>query len=329
MVHSAATPLHIFGVSLIGATSQNATRLALSVIWLIVITALGRGLRWVAFHLAHKRVSFWLRQAVSIIGAVLLIAGLLSIWFNDPKQIATALGLVTAGVAFALQRVITAIAGYFVILRGNTFNVGDRIVMGGVRGDVIALNFMQTTILEMGQTDDEQSDKPSMWVHSRQYTGRLVTVTNAKVFDEPIYNYSRELPYFWEEMHLPVPYDSDHARAEAILLAAARRHTQKVQELSEDERRRLEERYELAELEAQPKVYYRLTDNWIALTVRIFTTTHGTRARKDAMSREILAEMTRAGLQVASGTYAIVQFPKVKVELQPPQADASESHDVA
>ena len=46
------------------------------------------------------------------------------------------LGLVTAGLAFALQRVITALAGYFVILRGNTFNVGDRITMGGVRGDV-------------------------------------------------------------------------------------------------------------------------------------------------------------------------------------------------
>ncbi len=42
-------------------------------------------------------------------------------------------------------------AGYMVILRGKTFNVGDRIVMGGVRGDMIALDFMQTTIMEMGQ----------------------------------------------------------------------------------------------------------------------------------------------------------------------------------
>ena len=44
----------------------------------------------------------------------------------------------TAGLAFALQNVVTSFAGYFVILRGKTFNVGDRIVMGGVRGDVIA-----------------------------------------------------------------------------------------------------------------------------------------------------------------------------------------------
>jgi small-conductance mechanosensitive channel len=60
--------------------------------------------------------------------------GLVSIWFDDPTRLTTALGLVTAGLAFALQRVVTAVAGYLIILRGKTFNIGDRISMGGVRG---------------------------------------------------------------------------------------------------------------------------------------------------------------------------------------------------
>jgi small-conductance mechanosensitive channel len=75
--------------------------------------------------------------------------------------------LVTAGLAFALQKAVTAVAGYFVILRGNTFNVGDRIVMGGVRGDVIGLSFTQTTIMEMGQPAAVQSADPAMWVQAR------------------------------------------------------------------------------------------------------------------------------------------------------------------
>lgn len=57
---------------------------------------------------------------------MLFLLGLLSIWFDDPARLATGIGLVTAGLAFALQRVITAAAGYFVILRGDTFNIGDR-----------------------------------------------------------------------------------------------------------------------------------------------------------------------------------------------------------
>ena len=70
--------------------------------------------------------------------------------------------------------------------------------MGGVRGDVIGLGFIQTKIMEMGQPPAEQSDEPAMWVRSRQYTGRLVTVTNDKIFDEPVFNYSQDFPYIWK-----------------------------------------------------------------------------------------------------------------------------------
>ena len=146
---------------------------------------------------------------------MLLLLGVVSIWFDDPARLATALGLVTAGLAFALQKVVTALAGYFVILRGKTFNVGDRIVMGGVRGDVIALGFLQTTIMEMGQPPAVQEADPAMWVHSRQYTGRIVTVTNAKIFDEPVYNYTRDFPYIWEEIRLPIPYTADRVAGRA------------------------------------------------------------------------------------------------------------------
>lgn len=120
-------------------------------------------------------MQFWTRQAIHFTTAVVIVVGVASIWFDDPARLATALGLMGAGLAFALKRVVTSVAAYFVILRGKTFNVGDRIVMGGVRGDVIALGFIQTTIMEMGQPPPVQNADPAMWVRARQYTGRLVT----------------------------------------------------------------------------------------------------------------------------------------------------------
>src|SRR6185312_11213017 len=149
-----------------------------------------------------KRAGFWARQGIHLFSAAVVVVGLCSIWFDNPARLTTAFGLVTAGLAFALQRVITAFAAYIIILRGKTFNVGDRIVMGGVRGDVIELGFIQTTIMEMGQPPAEQGDAPSMWVHARQYTGRLVTISNSQVFDDPVFNYTREFPYIWEELRL-------------------------------------------------------------------------------------------------------------------------------
>jgi small-conductance mechanosensitive channel len=121
-----------------------------------------------------ERIVFWIRQGISLFLAIFTLIGVLSIWFNNPAKLATFKGLVTAGFAFALQKPISAIAGYLVILRGKTFSVGDRITMSGVRGDVIALGFTQTTIMEMGQPPEVQNADPAMWIHARQYTGRIV-----------------------------------------------------------------------------------------------------------------------------------------------------------
>jgi small-conductance mechanosensitive channel len=310
--------LRLFGVALIGATPENGRKLLLTLGFILVVLLLGWTTRWIVAQtvgrLHSRKAAFWSAQIINILTAVFLLLGVLSIWFDDPKKLATAFGLVTAGLAFALQRVVTATAGYFIILRGKTFNVGDRIVMGGVRGDVVALSFMQTTILEMGQPPAVQDADPAMWVHGRQYTGRIVTITNAKIFDEPVYNFTREFPYLWEEMSVPVRYADDAGRAEAILMEAATKHTAKLGELGADDLAELQRRYFLADSDVRPKVYWRLTDNWVEMSVRFLAHAHGVRGLKDAMSREILRKFNEAGLSVASATSEIVGVPTLRIE---------------
>jgi small-conductance mechanosensitive channel len=181
--------VELFGIRLLGVDALNGRKLLFTAAFFVLLYVISKTLRAIS-HLASgkagKRTAFWSRQGVSLITFVLGILGFVSIWFDNPARLATGLGLVGAGLAFALQKVITSFAGYFVILRGKTFNVGDRITMGGVRGDVIALNFIQTVIMEMGQPPSVQDSDPGMWVQSRQYSGRIVTVTNSKIFEEPV-----------------------------------------------------------------------------------------------------------------------------------------------
>ncbi len=199
-----------FGIRFIGLNPTNLQKLlvtlALFGFVLLVRWAFQALARALASKGRHERLVFWIRQGTSLLCTLLLLLGLMSIWFDNPERLTTALGLVTAGLAFALQNVVTSFAGYFVILRGNNFSVGDRITMGGVRGDVIALGFIQTTIMEMGQPPAVQSSDPAVWVKSRQYTGRVVTVTNGAIFKNPVYNYTRDFPYIWEEMTIPITY---------------------------------------------------------------------------------------------------------------------------
>jgi small-conductance mechanosensitive channel len=309
---------HVFGVTLIGATADNLHKLLLTLAFIVIAVAVTWALRSLLALLIGSRtgtrIQFWAKQGVSLIIAAILILGVMSIWFDNPARLAGALGLVGAGVAFALQRVITAVAGYFVILRGKTFNVGDRIVMGGVRGDVIDLSFMQTRIMEMGQSPKEQGDAPSMWIRSRQFTGRIVTVTNDKVFDEPVYNYTREFPYIWDEINLPVRYQDDRARAEQILLEAARRHAVTRDKIGDEEVQRLEGQFGIGVGDIDPQTYWRITDNWLEVTVRFLAPDHGIRQIKDRMSRDILAALEKAKIGIASGTYAIVEVPPIRIE---------------
>ena len=303
--------MSLLGIEWVGLTPDNARRLALSAVFIVAVIGASSLIRWlIGVFLGRTdhvtlQTKFWTRQAVSLAAAVLLIIGLLSIWFNEPSRLATVFGLMSAGLAFALQQVVTSIAGYFVILRGSTFTVGDRISMGGVRGDVMRLGFIQTTIMEMGQPADAGGSNSVVWVKSRQFTGRIVTVANSKIFSEPVFNYTREFPFIWDEMHIPIDYRADRQRAEAIMLEAAHKHAVNASAMAQQAKADMQERFGVEPVDLEPRVFYRITDHWLELTVRFLAAPHGIRGMKDAMSRLILEEFEKAGLEVAAPAYRV------------------------
>jgi len=312
--------VELFGIRLLGVDAQNGRKLLFTAVFFLLLYLISKGLRALAHGIGGKsgrRGAFWTRQGISLTTFVLGSIGFISIWFDNPARLATGVGLVGAGLAFALQKVITSVAGYFVILRGKTFNVGDRITMGGVRGDVIALNFIQTVIMEMGEPPSVQGSDPGMWVQSRQYSGRIVTVTNAKIFDEPVYNYTRDFPFLWEEMQIPISYTDDDTVVEQILLNAARKETVRIEEMAEPTMKMLQQQFSIhTPDDLAPRVFIRLTDNWVELTVRFLCKDHDIRGLKDRMSREIKANLAKAKIGVASSTYDIVGLPPIRVQME-------------
>ncbi len=309
--------MDVFGIKLIGVNTQVGEKLLFTIALFVGVAILRLILQQIArsalFGRGQTRARFWARQALNLVTAVLFLVVSLSIWFDKPANLGLAMGFLTAGLAFALQKVVLSLAGYLVILRGNTFNVGDRIAMGGVRGDVIALDFLFTTIMEMGEPDSVRGGATT-WVMGRQYTGRLVSVSNGQIFDEPVFNYSRDLPYIWDEIHVPIAYGDDRVRAEHILLDAAAKHTESIQQLSSSAIELMLRRYAIPIEDLQPRVFYRITDNWLELALRFFAHDRSVRDLKDAMTRDILSGFDKAGVRIASSTYDIVGFPPLRLD---------------
>lgn len=315
-----AGAVKVFGVTLVGVSTTTAVKLGFSVGLVLAVFVVRAAILWLARQGLGGSVGdprrFWVRQGIQLVMAVVLVLGLVSIWVTPQTDITTGIGLISAGLAFALQQVVLSMAAYFVILRGDTFGVGDRITLGGVRGDVVKLGFLKTTIMEMGQPPAVSAADPAVWVNSRQYTGRLVTVTNGVIFSEPVYNYTRDFPYLWEEISLPIAYDADRVAAEQILLDAARAHAVVDDPAARRALADMRSRYALSDAGLDPVVYWRLTDNWLELSLRFLVPPRGVREIKDAISRDVLTALDAAGVGIASSTYD-VSVRRLSVDFSP------------
>ena len=259
-----------------------------------------------------RHSAYWVRKMAAY--AVWGLAGLLIIfiWAEFGRRLGFVVGAFSAGVAFALQNVLGSFAAWLAILAGRVFRVGDRVMMGGVKGDVIDLSPLRTTVMEIGSPGaGEDSD---VWVRARQYTGRIVTVSNKAFFDEPIYNYSKDFEYVWEEIVVPVSYTTHWEKGRDILLEKVEEATRSFREESAGALAEMSQRYLLQRSEVEPRVFVRLTDNWIELAARFVLPTRSARQIKSAISESVLKGFSQENVTIASTTSEIVGFPPVRVE---------------
>jgi len=232
------------------------------------------------------------RYAAAFAGVVALIV----VWRSAIGHLALFGGLFAAGLAFAMQEVIGSIAGWFNIVSGGIYRVGDRVEIAGVKGDVIDITLLRTKVLEMGSSLPEE---PS-WVGGRQSTGRIVPISNKATFEQPTYNYSSFFEYVWEELRVPIPYSDDWKLAERIVCEEAERVS--ASEGARQAMAEMRQRFPIPPHEVEPKVYVTLTDNWVELAARFVIPVRRSRTIKDHMSRAIRERFDAAGIRIASST---------------------------
>ena len=243
---------------------------------------------------------YTVRKVTNYLINALVALLILAIWMQHAGDLSVALGILGAGLAFALQEVVGSIAGWVTIITGRPFTIGDRVETGGIRGDVVDIALLRTTLMEIGN-----------WLGGDHNTGRIVTVSNAFIFKEPLFNYSRHLSYIWDEVSVPVTYESDWQRATQIMMEAAQQHPsyQELLPQAQEQRRRARREFAIKITPLEPRVFTRLTDNWIELGLVYPVDAGSRRTFRSEISQHILAEFDAAGITVASQTMAIVRFP--------------------
>ncbi len=230
---------------------------------------------------------------------VTAIIVIILVWLRPQQNLTIVIGLAVAGIILASQSAISSFSGYLLIISSNIYGIGDRIAVNNVIGDVMDIGFMRTTIMELGQ-----------WVKADQYTGRIVTISNKALFDNPVFNYTRHWGYLWDEIMIPVTYTSDWRRTAEIMSDLGNKYTAQLQEDAEAKLTRLIDRFPLKQTKVEPSIYFVMTDNWIEITLRFVVDAQERRKVKAQLNRELLQQFEEEkNITVASATFDIVGFP--------------------
>ena len=215
-------------------------------------------------------------RKVSLYVAVMLGFVLVGrIWIHGIDSLTTYLGLLTAGLAVALQAPIVNMAGWLFLMWRRPFEVGDRIQIGDIRGDVIDLRIFMFTMMELGN-----------WVDADQSTGRVVHVPNGRVFNQEIANYSQGFHYIWDELPILLTFESDWRKAKGLLEQLIQRHD--VGEAAAHHIRDAAKRFLINYNNLTPIVYTAVKDSGVELTLRYLVEPRKRRGRRMEIWEEVL-----------------------------------------
>ena len=203
-------------------------------------------------------------------------------FLDDLKAIATLLGLVGAAIVIALQDLCSAFAGWFVIVAGRKVRVGDRVEIDGMKGDVVDIEILRTTLLEINN-----------WLGVDEETGRVTTVPNSFIFKSQVFNYTRMHPYIWGKMDITMTYETPFREAQDLLRRILEEETREEFEAARDAVAKAESRYGLPESNYDPKLYTVIADSGVLFTLVYaahYKKIAGTRTK---IGRRILAEFEK------------------------------------
>jgi small-conductance mechanosensitive channel len=299
----------VVSVALLFLSSQYKVAYLQNVAYSFSAVSIVYFLFWVLFdelvtsRVRDSKTRYSLRKVFSVLGVAAFLIVLVAIWIVETQNILITLGLIGAAVAFAIQDVFKNFIGGLMIFINGLYRAGDRIEINQKFGDVIDIGVFYTTLMETRE-----------WVPGDQVTGRLTIIPNGVVLTGALENYTRDFDFIWDEITLPITYDSDWNHAASVILEIVRRETRLVRENAQRIMEKLEGKYYFTQRSLEPAIFITLTDNWISFGIRYATEVRSRRVLHDRLSRIILSEVEKSdSIEIASSTITITSMPKIHV----------------
>ena len=273
---------------------------------LIIVTLVRFLKRYLFRYIKDSANRYRARKFVTFFGYSIGVIVIAAIFSDKLRGLTVALGIAGAGIAFALQEVIASVAGWLAVSAGNFYKTGDRIQLGGIMGDVIDIGILRTTLMECGQ-----------WVKADLYNGRIVRIANSFVFKEPVFNYSGDFQFLWDEIVMPVKFGCDYKLAKEIFHKVTNEVTGEYIERARNAWKEMVTKYMIEDAKVDPMITIKVTDNWMEFTIRYVVDYKKRRMTKDILFTRIIEEIdkTDGRVGIASTTLQLVDLPEFNLRI--------------
>jgi small-conductance mechanosensitive channel len=153
------------------------------------------------------------------------------------------------------------------------------------------------------------------WVAADQYTGRIVRIANSFVFKEPVFNYSGDFPFLWDEIVIPIKYGSDRQLAVEIMSSVAHNVVDDYTTSAKTTWQSMVNKYHIVEASTEPAVTLIANDNWLQYTIRYVVDFSRRRSTKHKLFTQILDrfDQTDGRVAIASTTIHLVEMPTLNI----------------
>ena len=227
-------------------------------------------------------------RVVRLVAGVVVLGGAATALFGNFYTGLVSLGVVSIIVGLAVQTPMTSFFGWIYILIRAPYRVGDRVKIDDAQGDVIEVNYLDTTLWEFG----------GQYLSTDHPSGRIIKFPNSKVLSSMVYNYSWPLfPYVWNEIKINIAYEADLDFVARTMKEVVEEHRGELMAKRVAVFRELLAKTPVDELSVndKPEVVFRASENtWIEAIVRYLVLPKHAGRVKTELTKSILERLKEA-----------------------------------
>lgn len=217
------------------------------------------------------------------------------------------LGVAVAGLAIALQELISSFFAWFLIHGSKVYRIRDWIRVGEQYGEVLDIDLF-VTVLAQVSTIDTSGETGGRW------TGGRTFFSNSAIFKHPVVNYTKGYPFICSSITYTVTFESNWKTAEKLILEAAA--NEEIAHAAREAAKKIDQmttNFAIRVRNTEPSVRARIGASGINLTLRFLSHPRRRRLLVDRINRQVLETVNSAkDVQLAYDTIRVIPTPQLE-----------------